>query len=106
MQDRTEAEPLSIDLRSELSLANAWRFPIQTAESRRNLVIGGLDYWKAWGVVLPTILTSFLGLLAVGVGFLWTSVWFWQAAAFCSATVFTQRFSLDEGDGGPMHRAE
>jgi hypothetical protein len=30
------------------------------------------------------------------VGFLFTSVWFWQVAAFCFATVFTQRFDLDD----------
>lgn len=56
---------------------------------------GGAAYWRAWSIVFPTMLASFLGLLALGVGFLVTSVWFWQAAAFCFATVFTQRFELD-----------
>jgi hypothetical protein len=58
---------------------------------------GGLAYWKAWSIVLPAMLLSFLGLLAFGVGFAFTSVWFWQVAAFSFATVFTQRFDLDEG---------
>jgi hypothetical protein len=40
---------------------------------------------------------SFLGLLVFGVGFLFTSVWLWQVAAFCFATVFTQRFQLSDG---------
>ncbi len=58
---------------------------------------GGLAYWKAWSIVLPTMLVSFLGLLFFGVGFLFTSVWFWQVAAFCFASVFTQKFDLDQG---------
>jgi hypothetical protein len=56
---------------------------------------GGLAYWKAWSIVVPAMLVSFLGLLAFGVGFVFTSVWFWQVAAFSFATVFTQRFALD-----------
>jgi hypothetical protein len=59
---------------------------------------GGRAYWKAWSIVAPTMLLSFLGLLAGGVGFLFTSVYFWQVAAFCFATVFTQRFDLDGGE--------
>jgi hypothetical protein len=58
---------------------------------------GGLAYWKAWSIVLPAMTLSFVGLLAFGVGFAFTSVWFWQVAAFSFATVFTQRFDLDEG---------
>ena len=61
---------------------------------------GGRAYWKAWGIVLPTMLLSFVGLLGLGVGFLFTSVWFWQVAAFCFATVFTQRFDLDRPTQG------
>ena len=56
---------------------------------------GGWAYWRAWSIVVPTMLLSFVGLLGFGIGFLWTSVWFWQVAAFCFATVFTQRFELD-----------
>jgi hypothetical protein len=56
---------------------------------------GGLAYWKAWSIVAPAMLLSFIGLLAFGVGFVFTSVWFWQVAAFSFATVFTQRFDLD-----------
>ena len=55
---------------------------------------GGRAYWKAWSIVIPTMLLSFIGLLGLGIGFLWTSVWFWQVAAFCFATVFTQEFGL------------
>lgn len=56
---------------------------------------GGAAYWRAWGIVLPAMALSFAGLLAAGVGFAFTSVWFWQVAAFSFATVFTQRFGLD-----------
>jgi hypothetical protein len=58
---------------------------------------GGRDYWRAWGIVIPTLVVSFVGLLGAGIGFLLTSVWFWQAAAFCFASVFTPRFELDGG---------
>ncbi|MDF1665329.1 MAG: hypothetical protein P1V97_26445, partial [Planctomycetota bacterium] len=57
---------------------------------------GGRQYWKVWLIVLPTMLSSFLGLLFFGIGFLFTSVWFWQVAGFSFATVFTQRFDLDQ----------
>lgn len=50
---------------------------------------GGSYYWKAWGIVCVMLAGSFLGLLAFGIGFLFTSVWFWQAAGFSFATVFT-----------------
>jgi len=59
---------------------------------------GGRAYWKAWGIVLLALLLSFTGFLALGVGFLFTSVWFWQAAGFSFATVFTQAFDLAQRD--------
>lgn len=62
---------------------------------------GGLAYWKAWSIVVPVMLLSFLGLLGLGIGFVFTSVYFWQVAAFSFATVFTQRFDLDEAEGPP-----
>ena len=57
---------------------------------------GGVLYWKAWAIALSALALSFVGLLAMGVGFLVTSVWFWQVAGFSFASVFTQRFSLTE----------
>ena len=68
---------------------NPWRALSRVAQ-------GGWMYWKAWAIVLPTMLSSFLGLLGLGVGFLFSSVWFWQVAAFCFASVFSQRFDLVE----------
>jgi hypothetical protein len=60
----------------------------------RRVFQGGKAYWKAWGIALCAMALSFLGLLAFGVGFLVTSVWFWQVAGFSFATVFTQKFRL------------
>jgi hypothetical protein len=55
---------------------------------------GGADYWRAWLIALAALACSFLGLLVFGVGFLVTSVWFWQVAGFGFATVFTKKFAL------------
>jgi len=62
----------------------------------RRVFEGGPAYWKAWGIVLLGLVLSFAGLLALGVGFLFTSVWFWQVAGFSFATVFSQKFGLKE----------
>ncbi len=64
----------------------------------RRVAEGGMRYWHAWAIVLVGLGASFLGLLfGFGVGFFVTSVWFWQAAGFSFATVFTQEFRLQEG---------
>ncbi|MAS94967.1 MAG: hypothetical protein CMO55_17355 [Verrucomicrobiales bacterium] len=57
---------------------------------------GGRAYWHAWGIALAALACSFSGLLVFGVGFLVTSVWFWQVAGFSFATVFSERFRLCE----------
>jgi hypothetical protein len=57
---------------------------------------GGKLYWKAWAIAISALALSFLGLLVFGVGFVVTSVWFWQVAGFSFASVFTQRFTLSE----------
>lgn len=67
----------------------------------RRVQQGGVAYWKAWSIALLAMCLSFLGLLAGGIGFVFTSVWFWQVAAFCFATVFTQRFALDAPQAAP-----
>jgi hypothetical protein len=53
---------------------------------------GGAAYWHAWAIALAALALSFAGLLALGVGFLVTSVWFWQVAGFSFARVFSQRY--------------
>jgi hypothetical protein len=57
-------------------------------------VQGGRAYWHAWGIALCALALSFLGLLALGIGFLATSVWFWQVAGFSFARVFAQKYAL------------
>jgi len=65
---------------------------------------GGAAYWRAWAFALAALALSFAGLLALGVGFLATSVWFWQVAGFSFARVFAQRYLsatvMREDDGG------
>jgi hypothetical protein len=57
---------------------------------------GGRAYWQAWGIALAALALSFVGLLALGVGFLFTSVWFWQVAGFSFARAFYQT-QIDSG---------
>ena len=59
----------------------------------------GPGYWHAWAIALSALALSFVGLLGLGIGFLWTSVWFWQVAGFSFATQFTRVFDL-RGEGG------
>lgn len=60
----------------------------------RRCIEGGVGYWHAWLITVAALGTSFVGLLALGAGFLVTSVWFWQVAGFSFASVFTQHFAL------------
>jgi hypothetical protein len=60
---------------------------------------GGRLYWKAWAIALSALALSFLGLLGLGIGFLATSVWFWQVAGFSFASAYTERFALAENMG-------
>ena len=58
---------------------------------------GGRAYWHAWLIAIAALSLSFLGLLAFGIGFLFTSVWFWQVAGFSFASVMTQQHGLSDG---------
>jgi len=64
------------------------------ARALRRVWQGGRTYWHAWGITLAALAISFVGLLGLGVGFLVTSVWFWQIAGYSFGTVFSQRFDL------------
>jgi len=46
------------------------------------------------GLALPASTFSFLGLAMFGIGFLVSSVWFWQVAGYIFANVFTRQFQL------------
>lgn len=60
----------------------------------RRVFEGGRAYWHAWGIALAALALSFVGLLGLGLGFLLSSVWFWQVAGFSFATVFSEKFQL------------
>ena len=51
-------------------------------------------YMKAWAIGLCAVAISFLGLFVFGVGFLVTSVWFWQVAAFSFANSLSNQYGL------------
>ena len=63
-------------------------------KSMRRVFQGGKLYWKAWGIALSALALSFLGLAVFGIGFLVSSVWFWQVAGYSFANVFTNQFKL------------
>ncbi len=54
----------------------------------------GALYWRAWLIAVSALAISFLGLLALGIGFFVTSVWFWQVAGYSFANAMTRRHSL------------
>ena len=62
------------------------------ARALRRALDDGPAYWRAWTIALTALAISSLGLLAFGVGFLATSVWFWQVAGFSFARAFSQRY--------------
>ncbi len=64
------------------------------AKALRRVFQSGPAYWHAWAIALSALAISFTGLLAFGLGFLVTSVWFWQVAGFSFAAVFTRMFGL------------
>jgi len=39
-------------------------------------------YFKAWRIALTSILLSLLGLIGLGIGFLFTSVWAWEVTGY------------------------
>lgn len=56
----------------------------------RRSVEGGRAYLRAWFIALIAIVLSFLGLLGLGIGFFYTSVWAWMVVGY----VFSQALSL------------
>lgn len=66
----------------------------------RNLRSVGGEYPRAWCYVLLSGVLSLGGLLLLGVGIFWTTVWNWQVAAFCFCHVFRRTDSPDFRRGG------
>jgi hypothetical protein len=57
-------------------------------------ITGGKGYWKAWSIALIALFLSLFGFLIFGIGFLFTSVWFWQVAGYSFANNFTRVYKL------------
>ena len=53
---------------------------------------GGKNYMWAWLIAFGAIAISFLGLLLLGIGFLYTSVWAWMVVGY----VFSRALSLQK----------
>lgn len=70
------------------------RHVLRAGAAARRVLRGGRAYLKAWAIGICACLLSFLGLLGLGIGFAWTSVWFWQVAAFCFSRVFSEQYGL------------
>lgn len=54
----------------------------------------GMSYWHAWFIASAALALSMTGFLFFGIGFLFTSVWFWQVAGFSFASIITKQHSL------------
>ncbi|HCU25745.1 MAG TPA: hypothetical protein DF383_12075 [Deltaproteobacteria bacterium] len=54
----------------------------------------GRFYLKAWLIGLSAILLSFLGLLALGIGFFFTSVWAWMVVGYAFSKALSLRESV------------
>ncbi|MCJ8274124.1 MAG: DUF4013 domain-containing protein [Psychrosphaera sp.] len=62
----------------------------------RRIIQGGKGYWKAWSIALLALFISLFGFLIFGIGFLFTSVWFWQVAGYSFAVTFTHVYKLQQ----------
>lgn len=57
----------------------------------RRAIEGGWLYLEAWAIAITAILLSLLGLLALGVGFLVTSVWAWMVVGYAFSKALSLR---------------
>lgn len=64
----------------------------------RRAMEGGRLYLKSWAIALSAISLSFVGLLAVGIGYQYTSVWAWSVVgyAFSRALVLPKPATSDD----------
>ena len=61
----------------------------------RRALEGGWAYAWAWVIALSAVTLSSLGLLLLGVGFFYTSVWAWMVVGYA----FSRALSLRAGTG-------
>ena len=65
----------------------------------RRAIEGGTAYLYAWWIALVAIALSFLGLLALGVGFFYSSVWAWMVVGHA----FSRALSLRQKENSCVH---
>ena len=66
-------------------------------------IAGGRDYAQAWGIALLAIVLSFVGLLGLGVGFFYTSVWAWMVVGYAFSRALSLRHPPDDKHHRPAH---
>lgn len=59
---------------------------------------GGMLYLRAWAIALAAISLSLLGLLALGLGFLVTSVWAWMVVGYAFSKALSLKAALPCSD--------
>ena len=57
----------------------------------RRALAGGRAYLQAWGIALLAITLSLVGVLALGVGFFYTSVWAWMVVGYAFSRALSLR---------------
>ena len=64
----------------------------------RRAMEGGRRYLKSWAIALSAITLSFLGMVGLGIGYLYTSVWAWSVVgyAFSRALVLPKPATNDD----------
>jgi hypothetical protein len=65
-------------------------------KAMRRALAGGRAYLWGWAIALAAISLSLLGLLALGIGFLYTSVWAWSVVGYA----FSRSLALSDDGGG------
>ncbi|MFN0200625.1 MAG: hypothetical protein ACKVTZ_03855 [Bacteroidia bacterium] len=75
-------------------IAFDWRVIPKPLDCLKAILKMGSYYWRAWAFVLSAMAISFLGLLGFGLGFLITSVWFWQVAAYSFTSAYLKSKAL------------
>jgi hypothetical protein len=63
----------------------------------RRAIAGGAAYGWAWVIALCAMSLSWVGLLALGIGFFYTSVWAWSVVGYA----FSKALALSDPALGP-----
>lgn len=83
---------------SHYCIAFDWKQIFNPIKAVKHVLDCGKMYWYAWLIALSALALSFIGLIGLGIGFLFSSVWFWQVAGFSFATTMSHRHRLLQKD--------